>query len=353
MQDKIAHRVYAEEVYKVFCVNDVALRFAHFAAVHQKPRVTEHLLRQRQVERHEENRPVDGVEADDVLADEVQVCRPIALELLGGVAVAVVADAGDVVRKRIEPNVHDVLVVKIDRNAPLEGGSGNAEVLQAGQEEVVHHFRFALRRLNEFRVLIDVVDEAVCILAHLEEVRFFLCGLYRAVAVRTAAVFIKLRSREEGFARRAVHALVVALINIALLVELFKDLLYLLFVVIVRSADEFVVGGVHHVPVRLDDLRDVVDIFLRGDAGGIGLFFNLLAVLVRAGLEVDIVALHALVARNAVGEHDLIRVADVRAAGGVSDSRRNIILRFTHGWIIPLQCIFKGLIFSTVECIHG
>ena len=124
------------------------------------------------------------------------------------------------------------------------------------------------------------------------------------------------------------------------------------FVVIVRGADEFIVGGVHHVPVRLDNLRDVVDIFLRGDAGGIGLFFNLLAVLVRAGLEVDIVALHALIARNAVGEHDLIRVADVRAAGGVGDSRRNIILRFTHGWIIPLQCIFKGLIFSTVECIQ-
>ena len=351
MQDEIAHRVYAEEVDKVFCVNDVALRFAHFAAVHQKPRVTEHLLRQRQVERHEENRPVDGVETDDVLADEVQVCRPITLELLGGVAVAVVTDAGDVVCERVEPNIHDVLVVKIDRNAPLEGGSGNAEILQAGQEEVVHHFRFALRRLNELRVLIDVVDEAVCILAHLEEVCLFLRGLDLAAAVRALAVD-KLGLGEEGLTRRAVHALVVALINIALLVELFKDLLYLLFVVIVRGADEFIVGGVHHVPVRLDNLRDVVDIFLRGDAGGIGLFFNLLAVLVRAGLEVDIVALHALIARNAVGEHDLIRVADVRAAGGVGDSRRNIILRFTHGWIIPLQCIFKGLVFSTVECIQ-
>ena len=281
----------------------------------------------------------------------MQVCRPITLELLGGVAVAVVTDAGDVVCERIEPNIHDVLVIKIDRNAPLEGGSGNAEILQAGQEEVVHHFRFALRRLNELRVLIDIVDEAVCILAHLEEVCLFLRGLDLAAAVRAFAVH-QLAFSPEGFTRRAVHALVVALINIALLVELFKDLLYLLFVVIVRGADEFIVGGVHHVPVRLDNLRDVVDIFLRGDAGGIGLFFNLLAMLVRAGLEVDIVALHALIARNAVGEHDLIRVADVRAAGGVGDSRRNIILRFTHRWIIPLQCIFKGLIFSTVECIQ-
>ena len=67
--------------------------------------------------------------------------------------------------------------------------------------------------------------------------------------------------------------------------------------------------------------------------------------IIGAGLEVDIVALHALIARNAVGEHDLIRVADVRAAGGVGDSRRNIILRFTHGWIIPLQCIFKRIDF--------
>lgn len=114
----IANRVQPEKGDQVVAVNDVALRFAHFTAVHQKPRVTEHLLRQRQVERHEENRPVDGVETDDVLADEVQVCRPITLELLGGVAVAVITDAGDVVCERVKPNIHDVLVVKIDRQCP-------------------------------------------------------------------------------------------------------------------------------------------------------------------------------------------------------------------------------------------
>ena len=56
---------------------------------------------------------------------------------------------------------------------------------------------------------------------------------------------LKLGFGEKGFTRRAVHALVVALINITLLVELFEDLLHLLLVVIVRGADELVVGGVH------------------------------------------------------------------------------------------------------------
>ena len=120
MQDEVAHGVYAEQFDEVLGIDHVPLRFAHLAAVHQKPRMAENLLRQRQAERHEEDRPVDRVEADDVLADQVQVGRPVALELLGTLAAAVVADAGDVVRQRVEPDVDDVLVVEVDRDAPLE-----------------------------------------------------------------------------------------------------------------------------------------------------------------------------------------------------------------------------------------
>ena len=331
VQDEIAHGVDAEQLDEVLGVEHVALRLAHLAAVHQEPRVAEHLLRQRQAERHQEDRPVDRVEADDVLADQVQVGRPVALELLGALAVAVVADAGDVVRQRVKPDVDDVLVVEVDRDAPLERRSRDAEVLQAGQQEVVHHLVLALHGLDEFRVRVDVLDQAVGILAHLEEVRLLLRRLHLAAAVGALAVD-ELGLGEERLARRAVHALVVALVDVALLVELFEDLLDLLFVVVVGRADELVVRGVHDVPVRADDLRDLVDVFLRRDAGGLRLFLDLLAVLVGAGLEEHVVALEALEARDAVGEHDLIRVADVRAARGVGDRRRDIVLRFAHGF---------------------
>jgi hypothetical protein len=43
----------------------------------RKP-VPEHALRQGQPGRQEEGRPVDRVEADDVLADDVDVGRPVA-----------------------------------------------------------------------------------------------------------------------------------------------------------------------------------------------------------------------------------------------------------------------------------
>ena len=234
-----------------------------------------------------------------------------------------------------------MLVVEVDRDAPLERRSRDAEVLQAGQQEVVHHLVLALHGLDEFRVRVDVLDQAVGVLTHLEEVRLLLRRLHGAAAVGALAVD-KLGLGEERLARRAVHALVVTFVDVALLVELFKDLLDLLFVVVVGRADEFVVGGVHYVPVRADDARDLIDVFLRRDAGGLCFFLDLLAVLVGAGLEEHVVALKALVARDAVGKHDLIRIADVRAARGVGDRRRDIILRFAHGLSFLLFIVPAG-----------
>ena len=38
--------------------------------------MSEYLLRQRLAQCHQENRPVDGMEPDDILTDQVQVCWP-------------------------------------------------------------------------------------------------------------------------------------------------------------------------------------------------------------------------------------------------------------------------------------
>ena len=40
-------------------------------------------LGQGQIQRHQHDRPIDGVEADDVLAHQVQICRPVAIHQLG------------------------------------------------------------------------------------------------------------------------------------------------------------------------------------------------------------------------------------------------------------------------------
>ena len=336
MEQEVPHRVHAEGVHQVVGVDDVALALAHLAAVHQEPGVAEHLLGQGQVQGHEEDGPVDGVEPDDVLADEVQVGGPELLKLLGGLLPAVVADAGDVVGQGVQPDVHHVLGVELHRDAPLEAGAGHAQVLQAGEQEVVHHLVLPGHGLDELRVVVDIVDEPLGVLAHLEEVGLLLGGAHFPAAVGALAVY-KLALGPEALAGGAVQALVGALVDVPFVVQVFEDLLDFLLVVIVGGADEVVVRDVHQVELLFDDGGYLVHELLGGQAllGGLQLVF--LAVLVGAGLEEHVVALHALKAGDGVGQDDLVHVADVGLAGGVGDGGGEVILSFAvHKLILSL-----------------
>ena len=71
MQAEIAHRVHTEERNQFVRVEYIALGLRHLAAGLQKPGVAEDLLRQRLAERHQEDGPVNRVEADNVLSYEV------------------------------------------------------------------------------------------------------------------------------------------------------------------------------------------------------------------------------------------------------------------------------------------
>ena len=91
-------------------------------------------------------------------------------------------------------------------------------------------------------------------------------------------------------------------------------------VVIVGRADEAVIGNVHQLPEVEHALRagdDVIDELLRRDAGGLRLFLDLLAVLVGAGQEHDVAALHPLEACQCVAGHGGVAVADVQLVAGI------------------------------------
>ena len=291
--------------------------------------MTEHLFRQRQPQRHQKDGPIDGVEADDVFADDVHVGRPIFCKQRALLALRLVAEAGDVVGERVQPNVHDVAGIEVDGDAPGEGGARHAQILQAGLQEVVDHLVFAREGQDEVGVLVVVLHEAVCVLAHAEEVRLLLGGVHLSAAVGALAVF-ELRGRPKGLARGAVHPLVRPFIDIPLLVQLAEDGLHLRLVVGVGGADELVVGDVHQVPDALDLVCDAVDELFGRLAGGLGLFFDLLAVLVGARLKAHVVALVAAEARDGVRQHDLVGVADVRLARGVGDRRGDVIGSLFH-----------------------
>ena len=129
-EEVVADGVDPEEVYEVVGVDDVAFGLAHLVGGEEEPGVAEDLFRQRQVEAHQEDRPVDGVEPEDVLADDVQVGRPELFKLLGR-AVGVVADGGDIVVEGVQPDVDDMLRVEVNRDAPFKGSAADAEVLEA------------------------------------------------------------------------------------------------------------------------------------------------------------------------------------------------------------------------------
>ena len=129
MEHVIANRIHAKEVYQIIHINYVASGLTHLVVVHQKPGMTEHLLRQRLTQRHQKDRPIDRMEADNVLADQMQICGPELLVLLGAVALCVIADTGNIVRQGIQPDIDHMLIVKIHRDSPCKRGSGYTQIL--------------------------------------------------------------------------------------------------------------------------------------------------------------------------------------------------------------------------------
>ena len=77
MQYEVAHRIYAKEIYQVIGIQHISLGLAHLAIALQQPRMSKYLLRQRQIQCHQEDRPVNRMETDDILSDQMQVCRPV------------------------------------------------------------------------------------------------------------------------------------------------------------------------------------------------------------------------------------------------------------------------------------
>ena len=261
--------------------------------------MAENLFWQRQVQSHQEDGPVDGVEAGDVLADNVQAGGPVFFKELAALA-AVVAKAGDIVGQRIQPDVDDVLGVEVHRDAPLYGGAGHAQVLEPGQQEVVHHLVAAGDRLDKVGVGIYMVDEPLGVVAHLEEVGLLLLLSGLPAAVGALAVY-ELALGEEGLALVTIEALIGALVDVPLVVELFEYLLNLFYVVVVGGADKVVVAEVHQVELLFYQSGGAVHELLGGEIRGLGLLLVLFAVLVGAGLEVHVIALHTLEAGDAVG----------------------------------------------------
>ena len=283
------------------------------------------LLRQGQVQAHEHGRPDDGVEADDLLAHEVDVGRPEGLQIV--VFVVLKAQRRHVVEQGVDPHVDHMAGVKVHRHAPSKAGAGDTQVFETGLDEVVDHLVDPAAGLQKIGVFQQVLHP-VSIFGQAEEIGFLLRILHLAAAVGAFAV-LQLTLRPEGLAGLAVLALVDALVDVAVVVHLLKNSLDSRHMVVVGGADEAVVGNVHqlpqiqHAPLTGDD---VVHELLGGHACGLGLVLDLLAMLVGSGEEHDVVALKPLEARHGVRRHGAVGVADVELGGRVIDGGGNVII---------------------------
>ncbi len=190
-------------------------------------------------------------------------------------------------------------------------------------------------------MLVDMIDQRRRIFAHPEEIGFLLGLFHRPAAVGTdlhAVLFHDLRFREEGLVRHAVPAFIGSFVDVALIVEFFKYFLHLSLMIVVRGANEFVIGNVQGIPDIPDAARDLVHKGLRIFAGSRRFILDLLAVLVRAGLEEDVVALGPAETCDRIRQHDLIAVADMRLARSIGDCGSDVI-----GFLVV--CVHAFLLF--------
>ena len=288
--------------------------------------MAEHLLGERQVQRHEHGGPDDGVKAHDLLADEMDIRRPVFL--IEAVVLRAVSEGGDIVRERIHPDIDDMLRVECDRHAPGKRRAGHAQVFQTGLDKVIKHLIAAGGGLQKLRMLLKKLDQLILIFGKAKKIRLLGRAPDLAPTVRALDVD-ELRLRPEGFAGRAVPALIGALVDIALVIELLEDFLNGLLMIIVRRADEFIIGSVHQIPNPLNLSGCLVHKFLGSHTGCLSLFLNLLSMLVRTCLEEHVISLLPLISGYAVSQNDFIGIADMRLAGSIGNGRGNIIWLFT------------------------
>ena len=170
---------------------------------------------------------------------------------------------------------------------------------------------FTITVLNEIGIFLDMLHKTVSVLAHFEEVSLLTRLLNGTVAVGALAVDY-LSLGKEGLAGSAVPALVVTLVDVALLVEFIEYLSDRLFMVIVGRADKVVVRRTHLIPDVLYLTGDAVNVFFWSDACLFGKIFYLLTVLVSTRAEEYVVAASLFVARDCVGHDDLVGVSEVR-----------------------------------------
>jgi len=293
--------------------------------------------------RLEHGGPINAVGFEDVLGDEVLRGGPEDPEVLP----VGISDAGDVVDQGVEPDIGDKIFVEGQGNSPGEATlrAGDAEIFQGFPEERQGFVAVTLRS-DEIRILFNVLDQPVLILAHPEEIVALLPVLRFALVIGTQAVH-QLLFHVEAFAADAVESLVVAEVDVAGVIDLLEDHPYDPDMIFIGGADEVIVVDVQFRPEGPELGADAVGIGLGIDAGLLGGLGDLVAVFVRAGHEKGPVSGKLMITRQDIGEDCRIGMADVRRGIDIVNRGRDIIV-LVHGILTSrgLNPVYKSATFT-------
>ena len=260
-------------------------RLAHLLAADHQPTVSEDTLRRRLPGSHQHGRPVDGVEAEDVLPDQVVVDRPPALEAL---PVGAVAHGRAVVDEGVEPHVGDVGRVPGDRHPPADRRPGDREVLEALADEAQDLVAAGVG-LDGVGVGLVVGQQPVLVAGQLEEIVLLPHPLDGPPVDGTVAVD-QLVLGVIGLAGHAVEPLVGAELDVAVVVDLLEHLGDGPVVAGLSGPDEVVVADPELFPRLAEALAGAVGPVLGGQPLGLGRLGHFQAVFVGSGEEKNLIS---------------------------------------------------------------
>ena len=302
---------------------------------------------------HEHGRPNNAVEANDVLAHNVELRGPAIGQLgTGLVGIDAVADSRHIVEQRVEPHVGHVALVKGNLDAPVKARAAHGKVVEAALDKATHLVH-AERGLDKVGVLIIELEQLILESGKLKEVGLLLHALERTVAVGAqvladAAVLLvallDLRIGEVGLVGHAIPTVVAALIQVAGLLHALPQVLHGMMLARLGGANEVIVGNLELAPKLLEVRSLAVGPLLRRHVvlgRGLG---DLLAVLVHTSQELDVIAGGAAIASLNVGNDGGISRAQVRIGVDVVDRRRDKKRRLglIHGVCPPKNVAYRG-----------
>mmetsp|Transcript_49961 Transcript_49961/g.121278 ORF Transcript_49961/g.121278 Transcript_49961/m.121278 type:complete len:471 (-) Transcript_49961:320-1732(-) len=302
-------------------INHVAQRLGHLLAllvVDEAVRVD--ALGQGYSRAHMHGGPDDRVEPYDVLADQMNVARPVLH--IGPVRVV---SSREVVCECVEPYVHYVLLVALQLrvlghgHAPVKGRAGDGKVAE-GLLQASENLVAPVVRLDELVILLNVLDKPLLVLAHAEEVALLSHLLQRHTRRRVLVVgLLCVVFCHKCLLPDIVPALISIEVNVTSVNRALEQLLGSLLVLVHRGSDVKVVGNVHSLVENLERLRVLVANVNRLQTHRFGRLGNLLTVLIRASAVEDVAAKHPVPPCNDVRGHCLVRMPHVWVAVCVVD----------------------------------